>query len=87
MPAEQGAGTHGATLRRPRRRTGQAGDLPGAWRWCQHLHHPIVGDLTLDYLVPAVEDDPEQTLTVYTTEPATRARRRRRCARAGGQRR
>ena len=30
-----------------------------------------MGDLTLDYLVLAVEGDPEQTLTVYTTEPAS----------------
>ncbi|MEV6379577.1 helix-turn-helix transcriptional regulator [Streptomyces sp. NPDC051773] len=37
----------------------------------KRLHHPIVGDLTLDYLVLAVEGDPEQTLTVYTTEPAS----------------
>ncbi|MFJ4356134.1 helix-turn-helix transcriptional regulator [Streptomyces massasporeus] len=35
------------------------------------LHHPLVGDLTLDYLVLAVEGDPEQTLTIYTPEPAS----------------
>ncbi|MGW0467618.1 helix-turn-helix transcriptional regulator [Streptomyces sp. NPDC003027] len=37
----------------------------------KRLHHPLVGDLTLDYLVLAVEGDPEQTLTVYTPEPAS----------------
>ncbi|MEU0227136.1 helix-turn-helix transcriptional regulator [Streptomyces sp. NPDC006284] len=37
----------------------------------KRLHHPLVGDLTLDYLVMAVEGDPEQTLTVYTPEPAS----------------
>ncbi|MEU0068789.1 helix-turn-helix transcriptional regulator [Streptomyces sp. NPDC006332] len=37
----------------------------------KHLHHPIVGDVTLDYLVLAVEGDPEQTLTIYTPEPAS----------------
>jgi transcriptional regulator with XRE-family HTH domain len=37
----------------------------------KRLHHPLVGDLTLDYLVLAVEGDPEQTLTLYTPEPAS----------------
>ncbi|MET9503727.1 helix-turn-helix transcriptional regulator [Streptomyces sp. NPDC006622] len=37
----------------------------------KRLHHPLVGDLTLDYVVLAVEDDPEQTLVVYTPEPAS----------------
>ncbi|MET9765678.1 helix-turn-helix transcriptional regulator [Streptomyces sp. NPDC006372] len=37
----------------------------------KRLHHPIAGDLTLDYLVLAVEGDPEQTLTIYTPEPAS----------------
>ncbi|MFF3343579.1 helix-turn-helix transcriptional regulator [Streptomyces flavidovirens] len=37
----------------------------------KRLHHPLVGDLTLDYLVLAVEGDPEQTLTIYTPEPAS----------------
>jgi hypothetical protein len=31
----------------------------------------LVGDLTLDYLALAVEGDPEQTLTIYTPEPAS----------------
>jgi transcriptional regulator with XRE-family HTH domain len=37
----------------------------------KRLHHPLVGDLTLDYVVLAVEDDPEQTLVIYTPEPAS----------------
>ncbi|WP_449352303.1 helix-turn-helix transcriptional regulator [Streptomyces shaanxiensis] len=37
----------------------------------KRLHHPLVGDLTLDYLVLAVEGDPEQTLVVHTPEPAS----------------
>ncbi|MET9437571.1 hypothetical protein [Streptomyces sp. NPDC006551] len=37
----------------------------------KRLRHPLVGDLTLDYLVLAVEGDPEQTLTIYTPEPAS----------------
>ncbi|MER7811578.1 hypothetical protein [Streptomyces sp900116325] len=28
-------------------------------------------DLALDYVVLAVEDDPEQTLVIYTPEPAS----------------
>ncbi|MEU8921875.1 helix-turn-helix transcriptional regulator [Kitasatospora sp. NPDC048545] len=37
----------------------------------KRLHHPIVGDLTLDYVVLAVEGDPDQTLVIYTPEPAS----------------
>ncbi|MFI0814813.1 helix-turn-helix transcriptional regulator [Streptomyces sp. NPDC021098] len=37
----------------------------------KRLHHPLVGDLTLDYVVLAVEDDPEQTLVIYTPEPGS----------------
>ncbi|MET9819510.1 transcriptional regulator, partial [Streptomyces sp. NPDC006355] len=37
----------------------------------KRLHHPLVGDLTLDYAVLAVEGDPEQTLVLYTPEPAS----------------
>jgi hypothetical protein len=37
----------------------------------KRLCHPLVGDLTLDYLVLAVEGDPEQTLTINTPEPAS----------------
>ncbi|MFJ4641989.1 helix-turn-helix transcriptional regulator [Streptomyces bobili] len=37
----------------------------------KRLHHPLVGDLTLDYVVLAVEGDPEQTLVIYTPEPAS----------------
>ncbi|MET9501978.1 helix-turn-helix transcriptional regulator [Streptomyces sp. NPDC006622] len=39
----------------------------------KRLHHPLVGDLTLDYVVLAVEGDPEQSLVVYTPEPASRS--------------
>ncbi|MGW2051796.1 helix-turn-helix transcriptional regulator [Streptomyces sp. NPDC001858] len=35
------------------------------------LHHPLVGDLTLDYVVLAVEGDPDQNLTILTPEPAS----------------
>ncbi|MCG8969607.1 MULTISPECIES: helix-turn-helix transcriptional regulator [Streptomyces] len=37
----------------------------------KRLHHPLVGDLTLDYVVLAVEGDPDQTLVIYTPEPAS----------------
>jgi transcriptional regulator with XRE-family HTH domain len=37
----------------------------------KRLHHPLVGDLSLDYVVLAVEGDPEQTLVIYTAEPAS----------------
>ncbi|MFD9502535.1 helix-turn-helix transcriptional regulator [Streptomyces sp. NPDC060035] len=37
----------------------------------KRLHHPLVGDLTLDYVVLAAEDDPEQSLAVYTPEPGS----------------
>ncbi|WP_405811800.1 hypothetical protein OG524_26725 [Streptomyces sp. NBC_01520] len=37
----------------------------------KHLHHPLVGDLTLDYVVLAAEDDPEQSLASYSPEPAS----------------
>jgi transcriptional regulator with XRE-family HTH domain len=37
----------------------------------KRLHHTLVGDLTLDFLVLAVESDPEQTLVIYTPEPAS----------------
>ncbi|MFD5234226.1 hypothetical protein ACFWJ5_38085 [Streptomyces qaidamensis] len=37
----------------------------------KRLHHPLVGDLTLDYMVLAVEGDLEQTLTVSTPNPPT----------------
>ncbi|MEU3125663.1 helix-turn-helix transcriptional regulator [Streptomyces sp. NPDC047726] len=39
----------------------------------KRLHHPLVGDLTLDYVVLAVEGDPDQTLIIYTPEPASRS--------------
>jgi hypothetical protein len=34
----------------------------------KHMHHPVVGDLTLDYETLTVTDDPEQTLGLYTAE-------------------
>jgi transcriptional regulator with XRE-family HTH domain len=37
----------------------------------KRLHHPLVGDLTLDYVVLAVEADPDQTLVILTPEPAS----------------
>ncbi|MFE2429021.1 helix-turn-helix transcriptional regulator [Streptomyces sp. NPDC059373] len=37
----------------------------------KRLHHPLVGDLALDYVVLATEDDAEQTLVIYTPEPAS----------------
>lgn len=37
----------------------------------KRLHHPLVGDLALDYVVLAVEGDPDQTLVLYTPEPAS----------------
>ncbi|MCF0086316.1 MULTISPECIES: helix-turn-helix transcriptional regulator [unclassified Streptomyces] len=35
------------------------------------LHHPLVGDITLDYIGLAVEGDPDQSLIVLTPEPAS----------------
>ncbi|MFE2497842.1 helix-turn-helix transcriptional regulator [Streptomyces scopuliridis] len=37
----------------------------------KRLQHPLVGDLTLDYVVLATEDDPDQTLIILTPEPAS----------------
>jgi transcriptional regulator with XRE-family HTH domain len=37
----------------------------------KRLHHPLVGDLTLDYVALVVEGDPDQTLVVLTPEPAS----------------
>jgi transcriptional regulator with XRE-family HTH domain len=39
----------------------------------KHFHHPVVGDLTLDYEALAVAGDPEQTLGIYTAEPGSRS--------------
>ena len=38
----------------------------------KRLHHPLVGELTLDYVVLAVEGDPDQSLVILTPEPASR---------------
>jgi transcriptional regulator with XRE-family HTH domain len=37
----------------------------------KHLHHPVVGDLVLDYEALAVTGDPDQTLGIYTAEPGS----------------
>jgi transcriptional regulator with XRE-family HTH domain len=37
----------------------------------KRLHHPLVGDLTLEYVVLSVEGDPDQTFIIYTPEPAS----------------
>jgi transcriptional regulator with XRE-family HTH domain len=37
----------------------------------KRLHHPLAGDLTLDYVVLTVEGDPDQALVIYTPEPAS----------------
>ncbi|MGK5555050.1 helix-turn-helix transcriptional regulator [Actinomadura kijaniata] len=37
----------------------------------KRLHHPLVGDLTLDYVGLAVEGDPDQALIILTPEPAS----------------
>lgn len=37
----------------------------------KRFHHPLVGDLALDYEVLQVAGDPEQVLVVYTPEPAS----------------
>ncbi|MFD5162443.1 helix-turn-helix transcriptional regulator [Streptomyces hawaiiensis] len=37
----------------------------------KRLHHPLVGDLTLEFAVLAVEGDPEQCLVIYTPEPSS----------------
>ncbi|MEU9350715.1 helix-turn-helix transcriptional regulator [Streptomyces griseoloalbus] len=37
----------------------------------KRLHHPLVGDLILDFVALAVEGDPDQTLVIYTPEPAS----------------
>jgi transcriptional regulator with XRE-family HTH domain len=37
----------------------------------KHFHHPVVGDLTLDYEALAVTGDPDQVLGIYTAEPGS----------------
>ena len=37
----------------------------------KHFHHPVVGDLTLDYEAFAVTGDPDQVLGIYTAEPGS----------------
>ncbi|MFE2546752.1 MmyB family transcriptional regulator [Actinacidiphila glaucinigra] len=41
----------------------------------KHFHHPVVGELTLQYEALAVTGDPDQILGVYTAEPATASER------------
>ena len=35
------------------------------------LHHPVVGDLTLDYEALELAGDPGQRILVYSAEPAS----------------
>ncbi|MGW1736825.1 helix-turn-helix transcriptional regulator [Streptomyces sp. NPDC001999] len=37
----------------------------------KHLHHPLVGDLTLDYVTLDVVGAPDQSLIILTPEPAS----------------
>ncbi|MFI1359903.1 helix-turn-helix transcriptional regulator [Streptomyces canus] len=37
----------------------------------KRFHHPLVGDLTLEYVVLAVEGDADQNFIIYTPEPAS----------------
>jgi transcriptional regulator with XRE-family HTH domain len=37
----------------------------------KRYHHPVVGDLTLDYEALTAADDPEQTLGLHTAEPGS----------------
>ncbi|MFF4834899.1 helix-turn-helix transcriptional regulator [Streptomyces sp. NPDC001315] len=37
----------------------------------KHFHHPLVGDLHLDYEALAVTADPDQVLGIYTAEPGS----------------
>ena len=37
----------------------------------KRFHHPLVGDLTLDYEALDVAGDPDQTLGIYTAEPGS----------------
>ncbi|AMO63776.1 putative transcriptional regulator [Mycolicibacterium phlei] len=37
----------------------------------KHYHHPLVGDLTVNYEAVPVAGDPDQTLCIYTTEPGS----------------
>ncbi|SKA95963.1 Helix-turn-helix domain-containing protein [Agreia bicolorata] len=40
----------------------------------KRLRHPIVGELSVDYETLTLPGDPDQTLFIYTTEPATTSR-------------
>ncbi|MGH3100475.1 MAG: transcriptional regulator, partial [Thermoleophilia bacterium] len=40
----------------------------------QPFHHPLVGDLTLDYDVLELPADPGQTIVAYGAEPGSPAR-------------
>ena len=37
----------------------------------KRFHHPVVGDLTVDYETLTLPGDPDQTLFVYSTEPGS----------------
>lgn len=43
----------------------------GAGHWKGRYHHPLVGDLALEFEVLRVVDEPEQYLVVYSPEPAS----------------
>ncbi|WP_368773884.1 hypothetical protein [Streptomyces sp. A1136] len=53
------------------RRLGADQDVRAHTTGTKRLHHPLVGDLTLDYVVLAAEDDPEQSLAIYAPEPSS----------------
>ncbi|MET4921737.1 helix-turn-helix transcriptional regulator [Streptomyces sp. PSRA5] len=53
------------------RRMWAAHDVLAHTTGTKRLRHPLVGDLTLDYVVLAVEGDPDQTLVILTPEPAS----------------
>jgi transcriptional regulator with XRE-family HTH domain len=40
----------------------------------KHLRHPVVGELVVDYETMLLPGDPDQTLFIFTTEPASPSR-------------
>ncbi|MFC7326184.1 helix-turn-helix transcriptional regulator [Marinactinospora rubrisoli] len=40
-------------------------------RGAKHLRHPLAGDIFLDFEVLSVDEDPEQSLVVYSPDPST----------------
>ncbi len=45
--------------------------VPGQGAGSKRLHHPVVGDLTLDWDTLTCAADPEQHLLVWTAEPGS----------------